>query len=312
MRLPWTKLKAEQLDLVDEANAGLIEGPISEPVEEGVDTQASAPPKEISLDALAVEGQPLLVSVDCLDEDPSNPRTEFPNEEIEELAEDIALRGILQPIVVRAASEDGRYRVIFGAKRLRAAKQAGLEVVPIVIGSEAHDAYAQVAENQKRHGLSPLDLARFIKGRSEVGESNATIAKRLGMNLTTVAHHLALLELPPELDQALRSGRCTSPRTLHELSKLHGEEPERVRALVASEADITRATVTAMRAVSQPARPEAVRVFSTPATQLLHANSACGRLEQILIRLKKVEHDISETDLAALRRRLVDLASQLA
>jgi ParB family chromosome partitioning protein len=65
-----------------------------------------------------------------------------------------------------------------------------------------------VAENQKRHGLSALDLARFIKSRSDAGDSNATIAKRLGMNLTTVAHHLALLELPPELDQALKAGRC--------------------------------------------------------------------------------------------------------
>ena len=70
-----------------------------------------------------------------LEEDPGNPRTEFPDEEIAELAQDIALRGILQPIVVRRAGEAGRYRVLFGAKRLRAARQAGLEVVPVVIGS---------------------------------------------------------------------------------------------------------------------------------------------------------------------------------
>ena len=254
MRLPWNKSKVEQLDLLDEANAEPIESLISNPVEERVDTKASAPPKGISLDALAAEGLPLLVSVDCLDEDPGNPRTEFPDAEIAELAQDIALRGILQPIVVRRAADDARYRILFGAKRLRAAKRAGLEVVPIVIGSEAHDVYSQVAENLKRQGLSPLDLARFIKSRSDAGDSNAAIAKRLGMNLTTVAHHLALLDLPPELDQALRLGRCTSPRTLHELSKLHGEEPERVRALVASEADITRTAVTAMRAASRPPR----------------------------------------------------------
>jgi len=90
-----------------------------------VKTQASAPPKAISLDALAAEGLPLLVSVACLDEDPGNPRTEFPEEELAELAHDIALRGVLQPIVVRRAA-DGRYRVLFGAKRLCAAKRAGL------------------------------------------------------------------------------------------------------------------------------------------------------------------------------------------
>ena len=74
-----------------------------------------------------------------------------------------------------------------------------------------------MAENQKRHRLSPLDLARFIKSRSVAGDSNATIAKRIGMNLTAVAHHVALLDLPPELDQALKEGRCTSPRTLHDI-----------------------------------------------------------------------------------------------
>jgi ParB family chromosome partitioning protein len=72
--------------------------------------------------------------------------------------------------------------------------------------------------NQKRHGLTPLDLARFIKNRVGGGESNATVAKRLGMNLTTLARHLSLLELPPVLGQSLKAGRCISPRTLHELS----------------------------------------------------------------------------------------------
>ncbi len=74
-----------------------------------------------------------------------------------------------------------------------------------------------------------------------------SIAKRLGMNLTTVAHHLSLLELPPALDLALKSGRCTSPRTLHELSKLHEVEPAKVRALVNGDGEITRNAVTAMQ-----------------------------------------------------------------
>ena len=131
-----------------------------------------------------------------------------------------------------ALAEDGRYRVLFGAKRLRAARQAALETVPVVIGSDAHDVYAQVAENQKRHGLTPLDLARFMRSRVDAGESNAEIARRMGIDLTSVAHHLALLTLPPELDEALRSGRCTSPRTLYELAKLQKTKPERVKAIV--------------------------------------------------------------------------------
>ena len=85
--------------------------------------------------------------------------------------------------------------------------------VPVVVRDAPADPYAQFDENQKRHGLTPLDMARFIRARVNEGESNATIASRTGMNLTTVAHHLALLDLPPELDDVLKSGRCTSPRT---------------------------------------------------------------------------------------------------
>ena len=113
-------------------------------------------------------------------------------------------------------------------------------------------------QNQKRHSLTPFDLARFIRGQVDAGNSNATVAKRLGMNLTTVAHHLALLDLPPELDAALKSGRCTSPRTLHQLCKLHDKQPNQVLALIDGEAEITRAAVSAL----QRQRPNAVEGVS--------------------------------------------------
>jgi ParB family chromosome partitioning protein len=216
MRMPWNKSKVEQRDLVDEANEESVERPTSNAIQDGADA-ASSSSTAPSLRASATEGLPLLVSVQCLEEDPRNPRTEFPEEEIAELAQDIALRGILQPIVVhRLTDDEGRYRILFGAKRLRAAKQAGLESVPVVIGSEAYDAYAQVAENQKRHGLTAIDLARFMRSRVDAGDSNAEIARRMGIDQTSVTHHLALLDLPPELDE-VQGGRCTSPRTLYEL-----------------------------------------------------------------------------------------------
>ena len=100
--------------------------------------------------------------------------------------------------------------------------------MPVVVRHTPSDPYTQVAENQKRHGLTPMDLARYIKSRVDAGASNAEVAKRLGMNLTTVAHHLALLQLPPVLDEGMKSGRCTSPRTLHELSQFQDHNPKRV------------------------------------------------------------------------------------
>jgi ParB family chromosome partitioning protein len=311
MRTPWHKSKSVQLDLID------LE-PLSDARGHASDAEARSGCR-LNVEQLwspastnrAGEGRAMQLAIHLLREDAGNPRTEFPDAELDELAQDIKEHGVLQPIVVHAADAEGRHLIHFGAKRLRAARRAGLTQVPVVVRDLAADPYAQVAENQKRHGLSALDLARFIRSRVEGGDSNATIAKRLGMNLTSVAHHLALLDLPPELDQALKSGRCTSPRTLHELSKLREDQPDKVKELVAGGAEITRTTVKAMRGDPRPAS-SAASTPSRAATLLVQANASCARLEHALTRLRSAQHEVGEGDLAALRQRIVALAARLA
>jgi ParB family chromosome partitioning protein len=162
----------------------------------------------VTPEAERISGVALQVAASFLYEDATNPRTEFVDTELDELAEDIRVRGILQPIIVHPADRAGRYRVHFGTMRLRAALRVGLELVPIVVRDAAADPYAAVAENQKRHGLTPLDLARFIRCRLDAGESNVAVSKGLGLDPTSVAHYLALLTPPPVLDAALKTGRC--------------------------------------------------------------------------------------------------------
>lgn len=166
-----------------------------------------------------------------------------------------------------------------------------------------------MAENLKRHALSPIEIARFIKGRVDAGESNATIAKRIGMNLTSVAHHLTLLDLPPELDQAMQSGRCTSPRTLHELNRLHDGTPEAVRALVDSGAEMTRTSVAALREAVGSAQA-ATPARRPTASLLIQATTACTRLERVVDRAQHA--GLSDTDREALRARVTNLAARLA
>ena len=86
------------------------------------------------------------------------------------------------------------------------------------------------------------------------------------MNLTTVARDLSLLELPPELDEGLNSGRCTPPRTLHVLRKLHDQQPEQVHGLLASGAGITRSAVLTLRAA--PEDGEASEAAPSPSNKL--------------------------------------------
>ena len=256
------------------------------------------------------DGRPLLLAVSMLYEDAHNPRTEFPMESIAELAEDIQQRGVLQPPVVHPADSERRHKVHFGAKRLRAAIRAGLHEVPVVVRDLPADRYAQVAENQKRHGLTPLELARFIRAQVDAGNSNAMLAKQLGMNLTAVAHHLSLLELPPVLDDALKSGRCTSPRTLHELRSLHAESPDRVQALLDSGAEITRSTVSAIRSAADLAAP-IEPIASAPDKLIAQANAACDRLERALSRIKPPDaSSIAASELIALRGRVEAIATR--
>ena len=308
MRMPWHKSKDLQLDLLDaepEADAqdrleaGAPRGDVAAPVEVAVPPAAS--------DSGIPDGRPMLVAVALLHEDANNPRTEFPELALEELAADIQQRGILQPLVVHPADGEGRHLIHFGAKRLRAAIRAGLYEVPVVVRDLPADRYAQVAENQKRHGLTPLEMARFIREQADAGDSNATIARQLGMNLTTVAHHLALLELPAEIDEVLKSGRCTSPRTLHELSKLHADHPEQVHSLLDSGAEITRTAVSALRA--EPDAGAASEEAPSPSNKLVvQANAACDRLERALSRIQPSNsYKFALPELTALRIRVEDI-----
>lgn len=290
MRLPWQRTESDQqLDLLGDA-------PAPEVLAHASRAKAKSSP-------LSSSGIPRMVPIAQIDEDPANPRTEFPDAKVDELADDIRQRGILEPIVVHPANEHGRYLLHFGAMRLRAAVRAGLDEVPVVIRDAAADRYAQVAENLKRHTLSPLEMARFIQDQVNAGESQTTIAKQLGMNLTTVAHHLSLLELPPMLENAMKAGRCTSPRTLHELSKLHERQPEDVKALVDGPDDITREAVAALRA-----HVESSTALSS--TRLItQAIATCERLQKLLGNIDPLAHDAGSADLAALRAKVAALSS---
>ena len=311
MRLPWNKSKEVQLDLLDAEPGTIAPRQAVEPAPQAVVPKPHAgaiSPAEAKFGGH--DGRPMLVAVSLLYEDAHNPRTEFPEESIAELAEDIRQRGVLQPLVVHPANGGGHHKVHFGAKRLRAAIKAGLHEVPVVVRDLPADRYAQVAENQKRSGLTPPELARFIRAQVDAGDTNATIARQLGMNLTAVAHHLSLLELPPMLDDALKSGRCTSPRTLHELSKLHADKPDQVRALLASEAEITRTAVSAMRAAPDaPATSEEVRA---PSNKLVaQANAACDRLERALSRIQPSNsYKVALPELIALPIRVEDITKR--
>ena len=147
----------------------------------------------------------------------NQPRQEFNPEQMEELTASIKENGILQPLTVREL-EGGNFELIAGERRLRAAKDAGLETVPVYILSVDADVemmeYALV-ENIQRVNLKPLEKAEgyaILSGKYDLSQDD--IAKRVGKSRPAIANALRLLKLPPEIKFSLNSGKISTGHAL--------------------------------------------------------------------------------------------------
>lgn len=194
----------------------------------------------------------LSLNLDKVIEDPTQPRTEFDAEELTKLSEDIARRGVQAPIAVRPAV-DGIYQIIHGARRFRASGMAGLPTIPAIVQADevAFDDYSQVLENTQRDNLTALDIARFIQKRKALGETNSQIARNLSEKPEWVTYHLALIDMPPEIQLAYDAGQVTGAKATYELRKLYGKDPDAVKELIASGEEITQVRI---REVVAPVR----------------------------------------------------------
>lgn len=193
------------------------------------------------------EGRPMPLTLDSIDEDPAQPRHEFDANGLLELAATMRDRGVRQPISVRPNLERaGRWVLNFGARRLRAAKLAGLREIPAFIDTTADD-YDQVIENEQREGLTPLELALFVQKRLATGDSKADIARRLGKSRQYITLATALIEAPAWLLEAYRVGRCRGMNELYELRRLHGEHPQKVEAWASGGDPISRDRIATLR-----------------------------------------------------------------
>ena len=147
----------------------------------------------------------------------NQPRQEFNPEQMEELTASIKENGILQPLTVREL-EGGDFELIAGERRLRAAKNAGLETVPVYILSVDADVemmeYALV-ENIQRVDLKPIEKAEgyaILSGKYDLSQDE--IAKRVGKSRPAIANALRLLKLPPEIKSSLNSGKISTGHAL--------------------------------------------------------------------------------------------------
>lgn len=157
-------------------------------------------------------GTDVFVAVDLLQPNPHQPRREFDEDALKELAESIKEHGIIQPVLVEKA-EGGFYYIIAGERRTRAARMAGLKEIPVRIQKFSDTKKLEVAliENIQREDLNPLEEAKAYYKLMELGNLNQEeTARRVGKNRSTVANALRLLKLPEDMQNALSAGTLSA------------------------------------------------------------------------------------------------------
>ena len=140
------------------------------------------------------------------------PRTEFGDAELAQLAESIKQNGVLQPVLVRRKG-DGLYELIAGERRFRAAKLAGLLTVPAIIRNSSDEQAMELAlvENLQRQDLNPMEAARaYHRLIHEFGFTQETVAQRIGKDRSSIANIARLVNLPNEIQHLIESGALTT------------------------------------------------------------------------------------------------------
>jgi ParB family chromosome partitioning protein len=148
------------------------------------------------------------IPVDLVDSNPKQPRRDFDEQTLNELAESIRIHDIIQPITVSKLAS-GRYRLISGERRLRAAKIAGLKDIPAYLrhANDAELLELALLENLQREDLNAMEVALSYKRMmEELDYTQEQVAERMGKDRSTVANFIRLLKLPPDIQLAVRNG----------------------------------------------------------------------------------------------------------
>lgn len=173
------------------------------------------PAEETPAAASAVPENPTEISVEVIAPNRFQPRREFDEAALEELRESIARHGILQPLSVRAVG-DGKYELIAGERRLRAARLAGRATVPVVVrtASDAEMAEMALIENIQREDLNPIEEARaYEQLLTKFRLSQEELARRVARSRSAIANSVRLLRLAEEVQAFIANGVLSMGQT---------------------------------------------------------------------------------------------------
>lgn len=177
---------------------------------------------------------PRSIPIDLVQRNPQQPRKHFDESDLTDLSNSIRAHGILQPILVRPIA-DGRFEIVAGERRWRAAQRAGLHAVPAVVRdlNEVEVVEIAIVENVQRTDLNPIEEAQGFQALIDrFGRTQEEIAEAVGKSRPHIANMLRLLKLPDDLQEMVRDGRLSSG---HARAVLTAPDPRGLAQRVISE-----------------------------------------------------------------------------
>jgi ParB family chromosome partitioning protein len=245
------------------------------------------------LSAAPDAAQPIIeLSTSAIRPNPHQPRKDFDDDALRDLADSLKQSGLLQPVVVRRLGEG--YQLIVGERRWRAAKLAGIERVPAIVreATDSESLELALVENLLREDLNPIEEAEaYQRLLAEFGWTQEELAQRVGRDRSTVANCLRLLKLPEPIQTDLRAGRLTMGHARALLALISETEQLALRERILAHSWSVRATeADVQRSRPRPARrairraPEIVALEDALRTTLatrvrLIGNERVGRIE---------------------------------
>lgn len=220
----------------------------------------------------------LEIALDKIERDESQPRKNFDEDTLRDLAESIEAYGLLQPIVVRKKPNAlDRYIIVAGERRYRASLLLKARTIKAVLletkTDDAELGYLQVIENIKRDALTTAELADFIAGRIAAKETAVSIGKKLGISKPQMTRYAAWAEMPESIRELVRLQKVPSIKIAYELFRKWKETPEVVEAAISESADDFEWTMAAVKRIGSA--PE-VEVVDTEAAERFEAGQAPG------------------------------------
>ncbi|PWT81893.1 MAG: chromosome partitioning protein ParB [Acidobacteria bacterium] len=179
--------------------------------------------------ASIVEDEQQEIPLDLIDANPLQPRTHFDEATLNELAQSIETHGVVQPVLLRR--KYGRYELVAGERRWRAAQMAGLERIPAVVRDVADNDLLELAliENIQREDLNAIEEAQAYKKLIEaVGLTQESLAARVGRDRSYITNYLRLLRLPDDLQRLVAEGKLSTGHARTLLGLEHVDEQRRV------------------------------------------------------------------------------------